>query len=102
VSKLEDMLEGTYFQRVIVENGKGDNMKSYELVSPEQMRKIIFCSGKIFYPLYSSRQSRGIKDITIVRVEQLAPFPFDILQSVIKKYSNDELVWVQEEPKNMG
>ncbi len=102
VSKLEDMLEGTYFQRVIVENGKGDNMKSYELVSPEQMRKVIFCSGKIFYSLYSSRQSRGIKDITIVRVEQLAPFPFDILQSVIKKYSNAELVWVQEEPKNMG
>ncbi len=102
VSKLEDMLEGTYFQRVIVENGKGDNMKSYELLPPDQIRKVIFCTGKIFYSLYSTRQSRSIKDITIVRVEQLAPFPFDVLQSVIKNYPNAHLVWVQEEPKNMG
>ena len=102
VSKLEDMLEGTYFQRVIVENGKGDNMKSCELLPPEQIRKVIFCTGKIFYSLYSTRKSRGIRDITIVRVEQLAPFPFDVLQSVIKNYPNALVVWVQEEPKNMG
>ena len=115
VSSLNDMTTGTFFQRVILERSLGDNLthviedgvdnesiKKYELLKPSQIRRVIFCSGKIFYNLYHSRQGQSIRDITIIRVEQIAPFPYDLISPAIKKFPNAELVWCQEEPKNMG
>ena len=66
------------------------------------MRRVIFCSGKVFYHLYHARQAAGIRDITLVRLEQIAPFPFDLVAPVLQLYKNAQVVWVQEEPKNMG
>lgn len=120
-SPLEDLAEGTFFHRVIVEGGKGDNtasrrvsggkinttqtpsgITSETLVEPEKIRKVIFCSGSVFYHLFHARSAAKINDITFVRLEQIAPFPFDLVGPIIQKYPNADLLWVQEEPKNMG
>lgn len=66
------------------------------------MRKLIICCGKIYYPVLHGMRGRGIRNIATARIEQLAPFPFQEVASCIAKYPNTEIVWVQEEPKNMG
>ncbi len=65
-------------------------------------KRIIFCSGKIFYELDDFRTKNNIKDVKIVRIEQIYPFPFDAIGEVILKHKESEILWVQEEPKNMG
>eukprot|EP00605_Chrysophyceae_sp_TOSAG23-4_P001307 GSChrysophyteH1.ASY1.ANO1.1421.1 assembled CDS len=62
----------------------------------------LLCCGKIFYQLFHLRESHNIRDVTFVRLEQIAPFPYDIISTVINRYPEAELVWCQEEPKNMG
>lgn len=94
VSKLEDMAEGTRFQRVIPDNTK--------LVADSKIRRVIFCSGKVYYDLLKYRTENNIDDVAIVRVEQLAPFPFDKVIDQMQKYSNADITWCQEEAKNMG
>jgi len=118
-SRLDDLAEGTFFHRLIVENGKGDNTTvrrdmtgtgkyahksgtSDLLVEPDKIRKVIFCAGSVFYHLFHARTAAKINDITFVRLEQIAPFPFDLVGPIIQKYPNAELLWCQEEPKNMG
>jgi 2-oxoglutarate dehydrogenase E1 component len=73
-----------------------------ELIEPRRVRKVIACSGQVYYDLLQERRKRDIKDIAIVRVEQLAPFPFDKIQELGAKYSTAEFVWAQEEPLNFG
>ena len=94
----------TFFRRVIVERGPGDNMaaRKYPLVGRDEMRRIVFCSGQIFYELYHARTARKIRDVTFVRIEQIAPFPFDRIASVLRLYPNADWCWAQQEPKNMG
>lgn len=88
VSRVEDLTKGN-FQEVI------DDTVS----SP---RKVIFCTGKVYYDLLAQRREAGIKDIALVRIEQLYPFPKQKVQDIINKYKGVELIWVQEEPINMG
>jgi len=72
-------------------------------LSPQNPRKILFCSGKIYYDLVTYRATQKIQDIAIVRIEQLYPWPLPYLQKILKKYSSAKYIdWVQEEPKNMG
>ena len=66
------------------------------------VRKVVFCSGKVYFDLLAARDAKGIDDVAIARVEQIAPFPFDLVQEEIKKYPNAEVVWCQEEHKNGG
>ena len=72
------MAEGTFFQRLIIEGSRGDNMKkkSVELVDDENIRRLIICSGKIFYHLFHAREASNINNIVLVRLEQIAPFPY--------------------------
>ena len=96
---------GTYFQRLILEDGRGDNMrgKGELILAPnEEIKRVIFCSGKVFYHLHHARAAAQVKEITIIRVEQIAPFPYDLVGPAVAKYTAAELVWVQEEPKNQG
>jgi len=115
VSHINDMTTGTFFQRIILEGGRGDNMSRNEdyneednkeeknnLLHPLNIRRVLFCSGKVFYHLYHARHSMAIKDITIIRVEQIAPFPYDLIGPAIARFPNADLVWTQEEPKNQG
>ena len=93
VSKLSDMSLGSKFTRCYP-----DTLET--LVEPEKVKRVIFCTGKVYYDLYEHR--RSIDDIAIVRIEQLSPFPFDRVADECSKYKNADIIWAQEEPKNMG
>ena len=95
VSTMADMADGSSFQRVIHDS-------SSILSSPKKIRKLIFCTGKVYYDLDKYRLDHKIGDVAIARVEQIAPFPFDLVANEVKKFPNAQIVWVQEEPRNMG
>ena len=93
VSSLEDLAQGG-FQPVIPES---DN------IDPDQVKRVVFCSGKVYYDVRAARRERGIKDVAIVRLEQLYPFPHDEFKAQIDLYAKaTEIVWCQEEPGNQG
>jgi 2-oxoglutarate dehydrogenase E1 component len=71
-------------------------------VSDDRIRKVLFCSGNVYYDLAERREKAAINDVAIVRVEQLAPFPFDRVAEQALRYRNATTGWVQEEPMNMG
>ena len=92
-SALEE-LSSSNFRKIITET---------EDIHPEKVRRVILCTGKVYYDLFSAREEKGIDDIAIVRVEQLYPFPHDLLISVLAEYPNaGSIVWCQEEPMNQG
>uniref|UniRef100_A0A8V5H9I9 2-oxoglutarate dehydrogenase complex component E1 n=1 Tax=Melopsittacus undulatus TaxID=13146 RepID=A0A8V5H9I9_MELUD len=95
-SSFDDMLPGTHFLRVIPDSGPAAQ-------NPEQVKRVLFCTGKVYYDLTRERKARQMEaDVAITRVEQLSPFPFDLLQREAEKYPAAELVWCQEEHKNQG
>ena len=69
---------------------------------PVKVRKVLFCSGKIYFDMAERQQKEGIKDMAIVRLEQLYPLPYKQLEAIYKKYNKATWFWVQEEPLNMG
>ena len=92
VSKVEEFTKGT-FQRLIPD----------PLVKPKQAKKLVFCSGKFYYDLIDARAEKERMDVAIVRLEQLFPLPQQEIQAQLKDYNNvEEVVWAQEEPRNMG
>lgn len=94
VSSLADMIEPTTFQPVLSET---------QSIGPkESIRRLIFCSGKIYYDLYQEREALKRVDCALVRLEQFYPFPKDHIAEQLALYSNAQIVWCQEEPKNMG
>lgn len=72
------------------------------LVAPQKMRKIVLCTGKVYFDLLQARRAAGVKDVALIRVEQLAPFPYESVREQAALYPNAELVWAQEEQKNAG
>jgi 2-oxoglutarate dehydrogenase E1 component len=94
VSKLSDMAEQTAFRRVI----KDPNIN----LKDKNIKKIVICSGKVFYNLYEEREKRKLENIKILRLEQIYPFPHRTLKEELSKTPDAEVVWCQEEPKNMG
>ena len=68
----------------------------------KQVKKVILCSGKIYYDLLEYQQKKKVKDVAVVRLEQLHPFPEKQLRAILEKYKTDKKIWVQEEPSNMG
>ena len=74
-----------------------------DIKSPEAVRRIVFCTGKVFFDLNAGRTEKGQDKVALVRVEQLNPFPSEEAAEVIGRYPNaDQVVWCQEEPQNMG
>ncbi|MDX1682411.1 MAG: 2-oxoglutarate dehydrogenase E1 component, partial [Phycisphaeraceae bacterium] len=93
-SDLEAFTEGT-FQRVLADNTADDD--------PGRIQRVLLCSGKVYYDLLERREELGREDVAIVRLEQLYPFPSEPLRAALAHYAEDiSLVWVQEEPRNMG
>ncbi len=68
----------------------------------DKIRRVVLCSGKVYYDLYEEREKRGIDDIYLLRVEQLYPFPTKALMPELSRFKEAEIVWCQEEPRNMG
>ncbi len=92
ISDISELTSGK-FESVLDETGN----------DPKKIKKIIFCSGKVYYDLYDARQKANITDRVIIRIEELYPFPEDSIKAIQKKYPNaSEQVWVQEEPQNQG
>ena len=78
---------------------QGEKIK---LVADDKIRRVVLCSGKVYYDLYEEREKRGIDDIYLLRVEQLYPFPTKALVTELSRFKQAEIVWCQEEPRNMG
>ena len=94
VSTLADMGPDSTFHRVLIDTAK--------LVAGNKVKRVVFCTGKVYYDLEEEREKRGIQDIVLLRLEQLYPFAADTITDELKKYPNADVVWCQEEPKNMG
>jgi 2-oxoglutarate dehydrogenase E1 component len=94
VSALADMGPGTTFHRMLQDPG--------ELDAGDQVKRVVLCSGKVFYDLYDERAKRGIRNVALVRVEQIYPFPRRTVEREFQRFPNAEVVWCQEEPNNMG
>ena len=93
VSSLEDLTRGS-FSRVIDETDD---------LPPAQVRRLVFCSGKVYFDLLKARRKDGIRDVALVRVEQLYPFPSEEYEAILNRYPGArEIVWCQEEPQNQG
>ena len=73
-----------------------------KLVPNDQIKRVVLCSGKVYYDLYEERGKRGIDDIYLIRMEQLYPFPARALIQELTRFKDTEMIWCQEEPKNMG
>ncbi|MDB2362454.1 2-oxoglutarate dehydrogenase E1 component [Flavobacteriales bacterium] len=91
VSTLEDLSTGR-FQELFDD----------EVVKPSEVKKVVFCSGKLYYELFQEREKLGRKDVALIRLEQLYPLPEKKINDVLKKYDTKQLIWAQEEPRNMG
>jgi 2-oxoglutarate dehydrogenase E1 component len=94
VSPLSEFAEDTRFKHVIPEIDA--------IAPPEDVRRVTICSGKVYYDLLQERRLKDIKDIALVRLEQIYPFPEISLGRVLAPYRNADVVWCQEEPENMG
>ncbi|XP_064209489.1 2-oxoglutarate dehydrogenase complex component E1 isoform X1 [Anguilla rostrata] len=95
-SNFDDMLAGTHFQRMIPEQGPAAQ-------NAAGVKRIVFCTGKVYYELIRERKAKGMEDtVAIARIEQLSPFPFDLVKAETEKYPEADLVWCQEEHKNQG
>jgi 2-oxoglutarate dehydrogenase E1 component len=103
VSNLEDMATGTGFHRVMVDGAEaGCDVGGVTLKADAEISRVIVCSGKVYFDLVEQRAKTGRDDVYILRLEQFYPWPMKSLSSELKRFKNAELVWCQEEPKNMG
>jgi 2-oxoglutarate dehydrogenase E1 component len=113
VSRLDEMATGTSFHRVLWDDAQyplpnpppqaGEGRVGVIKLQPDnKIRRVVLCSGKVYYDLYEEREKRGVDDIYILRVEQLYPFPTKALVIELSRFKQAEIVWCQEEPRNMG
>ena len=94
VSPVEDFTTGT-FQPVLRRPGRRRQ--------PDAVKRVLLCSGKVYYDLFQARHERGITDTAIIRIEQLYPLPVEEVRAALAQYPNaEDFVWVQEEPANQG
>ena len=90
------------FHRLLWDDAQFLPDQAIELVPDDKVRRVVLCSGKVYYDLYEEREKRGIDDIYLLRMEQLYPFPARALIQELTRFKDAEMVWCQEEPKNMG
>ncbi|MGE3143340.1 MAG: 2-oxoglutarate dehydrogenase E1 component [Hyphomonadaceae bacterium] len=103
VSTLADMGAGTSFHRLLWDDGQMHNGLTTLRVKPdENIRRVVMCSGKVYYDLLEERERRGVDDIYLLRLEQFYPWPMKSVLAELARFPNAEIVWCQEEPKNMG
>jgi 2-oxoglutarate dehydrogenase E1 component len=103
VSALAEMAEGSSFHRVLWDDAEQNpTLTTIRLKADEQIRRIILCSGKVYYDLLDAREEAGADDVYLLRLEQFYPWPMRSLMTELARFANAELVWCQEEPKNMG
>jgi 2-oxoglutarate dehydrogenase E1 component len=102
VSTLSEMSGESSFHRLLWDDAQMLPDQAIKLVKDSKIRRVVLCSGKVYYDLYEEREKRGVDDVYLLRVEQLYPFPAKALINELSRFRNAEMVWCQEEPKNMG
>ncbi|WP_398469875.1 2-oxoglutarate dehydrogenase E1 component [Tardiphaga sp.] len=95
VSKLDELGAGSTFHRVLFDDAD-------KLQPDNKIRRVVLCSGKVYYDLFEEREKRGIDDVYLLRIEQLYPVPLKTLVQELTRFKGAEFVWCQEEPRNMG
>ncbi|MEQ3625857.1 MAG: 2-oxoglutarate dehydrogenase E1 component [Celeribacter sp.] len=101
VSKAEDFTEGSSFHRVLWDDAQ-KGLSDTKLASDDKIKRVVMCSGKVYYDLLEERDARGIDDVYLLRIEQFYPFPAISLVKELERFPQAEMVWCQEEPKNQG
>jgi 2-oxoglutarate dehydrogenase E1 component len=102
VSTLSQFGPGTSFHRVLWDDAQFLEGQAIKLKPDAEIKRVVLCSGKVYYDLYEEREKRGLDDIYLLRIEQLYPFPARALIQELSRFLQAEMVWCQEEPKNMG
>ena len=101
VSKTEDFVTGSSFHRVLWDDAQKGNSDT-RLKKDKDIKRVVMCSGKVYYDLLEERDARGIDDVYLMRIEQFYPFPAHSLLNELTRFKGAEMVWCQEEPKNQG
>ena len=102
VSTLAEFSGESAFHRLLWDDAQLLPDQKIKLVKDGKIRRVVLCTGKVYFDLYEEREKRGINDIYLLRIEQLYPFPAKALINELSRFRNAEMVWCQEEPKNMG
>ena len=102
VSGLADMAEGSSFHRVLRDDAEFGRHTQARLAPDAKIRRVVLCSGKVYFDLLEERERRGIDDVYLLRLEQFYPWPMKSLSVELARFKEADLVWCQEEPKNMG
>ncbi|MDQ2860259.1 MAG: 2-oxoglutarate dehydrogenase E1 component [Pseudomonadota bacterium] len=102
VSGLADMAEGSSFHRVLQDDAETGGPTAIRLAADGAIRRVILCSGKVYFDLLEEREKRGAADVYLMRLEQFYPWPMKSLTTELARFPVADLVWCQEEPKNMG
>ena len=93
---------GSSFHRVLWDDAEYRPGSTVKLVADDKIRRVVLCSGKVYYDLLEEREKRGVNDVYLLRVEQFYPFPAQSLMAELQRFKKADMVWCQEEPKNMG
>ena len=102
VSNLDEFTSKNTFHRVLEDDAYKKNSDLIKLKEDKKIEKVVMCSGKIYYDLLEARENSKNKNIVLIRLEQLYPFPAKTLANLLRRYENAKFIWCQEEPKNMG
>ncbi|RNF35468.1 2-oxoglutarate dehydrogenase E1 component [Paracoccus methylarcula] len=101
VSTAEDFQTGSTFHRVLWDDAERGN-SDIKLVADDKIRRVVICSGKVYFDLLKARDEAGLTDVYLLRLEQLYPFPAQAMVKELGRFKQAEIVWCQEEPKNQG
>ncbi len=102
VSRLDELGPDATFHRLLWDDAQTNKDEKIKLVADDKMRRVVLCTGKVYYDLLEEREHRGLDDIYLLRIEQLYPFPTKALMTELARFKQAEIVWCQEEPRNMG
>ncbi|MEC9368841.1 MAG: 2-oxoglutarate dehydrogenase E1 component [Pseudomonadota bacterium] len=102
ISPLSMMGPDSSFHRVLWDDAEALKNEKIKLAKDDKIKRVVMCSGKVYYDLYEAREKLGVKDVYLLRLEQLYPFPARALIDELKRFLHAEMIWCQEEPKNMG
>jgi 2-oxoglutarate dehydrogenase E1 component len=101
ISRLDEFGPGSTFHRLLWDDARSGKDRLH-LAADGRIRRVVLCSGKVYFDLYEERERRGADDIYLLRIEQLYPFPMKALVAELAPFEKAEMVWCQEEPRNMG
>jgi len=102
VSRLDELGPDATFHRLLWDDAQTHKDERIKLVADDKIRRVVMCTGKVYFDLLEEREKRGLDDVYLLRIEQLYPFPTKALMAELSRFKGAEIVWCQEEPRNMG